>query len=242
MDQSLSKVLAIIPARLGSKRIPKKNIRLFHGKPLITYAIEQALATPWIDRVVVDTESEEIAAIARAAGADVPFLRPPELAQDTSKIIDSLVNVVTRLRTEQDYHPTHVLILQTTSPLREPEDLERCWQMMQEGDATTVLTVCPTHPRLYHLGPRNELQLVNGSEQMSTNMQAWPPGYLLNGCFVYIVKTEAMLEEHSVITKKTRAVICDKWRSVDLDTPEEWVMAEVMYAERERIKQRLAEL
>ncbi len=232
-------VLCIIPAREGSKRIPGKNIKLFFGKPLITYAIEQAKKTPFITRIIVDTDSARIAKIAKRAGAEVPFLRPTELAQDTSKVVDSFLHLLSKLKQIEDYSPEYIVILQTTSPLRELQDITACWKMIQATDATTVLTVCPTHPRLYHLSPDNDIKLVNGSEKMSTNMQAWPAGYLLNGCFVYIVKTASLLREKVIITKKTKAVVCDKWRSVDLDTPEEWVMAEVLFKNKKAIAARL---
>ena len=229
------KILAIIPARAGSKRIPRKNIRLFHGKPLIAYTIEQALACPMIDRVIVDTDSNEIKTVAEKYGAEVPFLRPPKLARDNSKVVDSIIYMLNRLREEQHYMPTYLMILQTTSPLREKEDIEKCWNVMQEGGATTVLTVCPTHPRLYHVKPNKDAVLVNGFEGRSTNMQAWPEAYILNGCFVYIVKTNALLKERRIITKKTKAVICPKWRSIDLDHPEDWVMAEFLYKNKDKI-------
>lgn len=234
-----SKVLAVIPARAGSKRIPNKNIRDFCGKPLVAHAVLQAKRLDFVDRVMVDTDSPEIAEIAKSSGAEVPFLRPAELATDESKVVDSVLHLLARLKETEGYEPTHVLLLQTTSPLRDVADISACWKLIWEGDATTVLTVCPTHPRLYHLGPKNELELVNGSEAMSTNMQAWPPGYVLNGCFAYLVKTEALLVEKSIITKNTRAVVCDKWRSVDLDTPEDWVLAEWLFTHRAEIEQAL---
>lgn len=238
----MPKILAIIPARAGSKRIPNKNIRDFLGKPLIAHTVEQALSVSFIDRVIVDTDSEEIAKIAKKYGAEVPFLRPAELAQDNSQVVDSITHTLNRLKQDESYEPTHVIILQTTSPLREIRDIELCWKMMQNTDATTVLTVCPTHPRLYHLTDENDIVLVNGSETQSTNMQAWKPGYLLNGCFVYIIKTHALLEEHRVITKKTKAMVCDKWRSIDLDTPEEWAMAEILCQHKEEINDRIKNL
>jgi CMP-N-acetylneuraminic acid synthetase len=85
----------------------------------------------------------------------------------------------------------------------------------------------------------NDITLVNGSEQQSTNMQAWPQGYILNGCFVYIVDVAALKREKVIITKKTKAVVCPKWRSVDLDTPEEWVMAEVLYKNKKAIEAKI---
>lgn len=232
-------VLAIIPARGGSKRIPNKNIKNFLGQPLIAYAIKQALSNKIVDRVIVDTDSDKIAKIALRSGAEVPWLRPSELATDTAKGIDSILYLLQRLKEEENYIPTHVIILQTTSPLREQKDIYDCWSLMEKTDATTVLTVCLSHPRLYHLSPERDLIWVNESDIKSTNIQECPPGYILNGCFVYLVKTENLIKEKDDITKKTKAVICPKWRSVDLDTPEDWAMAEVVYKNRKKIASRI---
>ena len=196
--------MAVIPARAGSKRIPNKNIKNFSGKPLIVYTIEQALSASYIDRVIVDTDSEDIAKIVRENKAEVPFLRPAELAQDASQVIYNIIYTLNKLKDNDGYDPTHVIILQTTSPLREVEDIDKCWDLMQHSDATTVLTVCSTHPRLYHLTEDNDIVLVNGTEAASTNIQDWTPGYILNGCFVYIIDTKALLKERQVITKKLK--------------------------------------
>lgn len=236
------KVLIIIPARAGSKRIPNKNIRDFCGKPLLARVIEQAKKIKFVGRIIVDTDSAEIAAMAEKYGAEVPFLRPPALAQDKSKVVDSIINLLTKLKKQENYQPDFIVLLQTTSPLREVKDIEDCWEKMKKGGATTVLTVSETHPRLYHLDKKDNIILVNGSEKMSTNMQEWPKGYLLNGCFVYIVKTAALLKEKKIITKKTKAVICPKWRSVDLDTPEEWAMAEILYKNKKIIESRIKQI
>ncbi len=235
----MQKVLAIIPARGGSKRIPNKNIRDFCGKPLIAYAIEQAKAHPRVGRVIVDTDSPEIAKVAKKYGAEVPFLRPEGLATDTAQATDAVISLLGRLKKEENYEPEHVLILQATSPLREARDIDACFALVEKSDATTVLTVAPTHPRLYYLDDANNLILANPQGGTSTNVQEWRPAYLLNGCFVYLVKTAALLAERSIITKKTKAVICDKWRSVDLDTPEEWVLAEHLFMHADEIKRRL---
>ena len=133
------------------------------------------------------------------------------------------------------------MILQTTSPLREPQDIDECIDLMEKGEATTVLTVSPTHPKLYHLTEGNYTKLVNGSENQPNNTQTWPKAYLLNGCFVFLIKTDALFKERRVITKKTQAVISPKWRSVDIDTPEEWAMAEVLYKNKKEINERLKE-
>lgn len=242
MQRIKPKILAYIPARGGSKRIPGKNFKKFAGKPLISYTIKQALDCKLADKTIVDTDSAEIAKIAKRYGAEVPFLRPEELAQDKSMIIDAIIHTLDRLEKEQNFRPTHLLLLQTTSPLREINDIKECWKLMQKTDATTVLTVCPTHPRLYHMNDKNDILLVNGHEGMSTNMQAWPEGYILNGCFVYIVDVKTLRKEHRVITAKTKAVVCDKWRSVDLDTPEEWVLAEILYKNKNKINAKIKKI
>ena len=110
---------------------------------------------------------------------------------------------------------------------------------MQKSDATTVLTVAPTHPRLYYLNEKQNIILANKKTSKSSNLQAWPPAYLLNGCFVYIVKTPALLKERAIFTKNTKAVVCDKWRSVDLDTAEEWVLAEFLFKNKTAIENRI---
>jgi CMP-N-acetylneuraminic acid synthetase len=110
---------------------------------------------------------------------------------------------------------------------------------MQKSEADSVLTVCPTHPRLYHLSAKSDLILVNHPKKWSDNTQGWPAGFILNGCFVYLVKTEALLKERTDMPKKTKAVICPKWRSIDLDVPEDWVMAELVYKNKKNLAQKI---
>lgn len=235
-------ILTIIPARAGSKRIPGKNIRDFLGKPLIAHTILQALECDFIECVMVDTDSEDIAKIAKKFGAQVPWLRPKKLADDTSRIIDSVLYTLDRFKKEKNYEPDYVMILQTTSPLREKKDIVDCWRLMQKIKIGTVLTVCPTHPRLYYLDKKRNTILVNGKEDQSSNIQEWRPGYRLNGCFVYMIKTSDLLAEKSIITKNTKAVICSSWRSIDLDTHEDWVLAEHLYEHKEKIASRIKKL
>lgn len=236
------KILAVIPARAGSKRIPNKNIRNFLGKPLIAYAIEQARQSPIVGRVIVDTDSPKIAAIAKKYGAEAPFLRPARLATDTAGANDALLHLLLRLKNEEKYLPDYVLYLQPPSPLRELKDISDCWDLMKKTDVDTVLTICPTHPRLYYLDEKQNIILANGSEKQSTNVQQWRPAYILNGCFVYLVKTAAFLREKNIITPNTKAVICEKWRSVDLDLPEDWALAELLYKNKEAVAKRIKNL
>jgi CMP-N,N'-diacetyllegionaminic acid synthase len=234
-------ILAIIPARGGSKRIPNKNVRNFLGMPLVAYTIKLARACDFIDRVMVDTDSLKVAKIAREFKAETPWLRPKKLAQDNSKVVKSILYDLDQFKKRENYQPDYVIILQTTSPLLEIKDIKECWQMMENTKADTVLTICPTHPRLYYLDKKQNIILANGRENQSTNIQAWRPAYILNG-FVYIVKTSALLKEKSIITNNTKALICDKWRSIDLDEMEDWALAEYIYKNRKKIVGRINQL
>ncbi len=144
-----------------------------------------------------------------------------------------------KLKKDEGYFPDYLLILQTTSPLREKKDIQDCLKLMKKGGATSVVTVAPTHPRLYHLTKDKLIKLANKQDNQSSNVQDWENGYLLNGAFAYLIKVSNLLKENTVITKKTKAVICPKWRSVDIDTPEEWVMAEVLYKNKDYINGKL---
>lgn len=236
MISKIREVLAFIPARERSKRIMGKNLKLFAGKPLLQYTVEQSLSSPRINRTIVCTESKKIAALAKKVGAEVPFLRPQHLAADKSDVIHSIFYFLNRLQKEENYQPTHLVILQATSPLRELNDIDDCFRLLKKTGATTVLTVAPTHPKLYHLDTNHNTVLVNGNEAKTSLTQAWPKAYLLNGCVVYVVDVKALCREKRIITRHTKAVVMPKWRSIDLDEPEEWAMAEVIFKNRDRIK------
>lgn len=235
------KNLAIIPARGGSKGIPGKNIRIFHGKPLIVYTIEQARKTGLFDRIIVDTDDKKIATVARKYGAETPFLRPKKLASDKSSVIDAVLLLLKRLKEKENYTADIITLLQTTSPLREISDIKKCCKSMQDPQIKSVCTICETHPRLYHLDVdgRKRLVLANKTEDLSTNRQAWPAGYLLNGCMVYMTRTNEFLKTKKFINANTRGVICPRWRSIDLDHIEDWVLAETIFANKKKIEKKI---
>ncbi|MDO8492841.1 MAG: acylneuraminate cytidylyltransferase family protein [bacterium] len=239
MGITKNKNLAIIPARGGSKGIPGKNIKIFHGKPLIAYAIEQAKEAGLFDRIIVDTEDDKIAAVAKEYGAEIPFLRPRKLASDKSSVIDAVLLLLKRLKEAESYEPNIITLLQTTSPLREIGDIERCWKSMQNPQIKSVCTICETHPRLYYLDGQSRLILANKIKKESTNRQVWPAGYLLNGCMVYMIRTGEFLKTKKFINDDTRGIVCPKWRSIDLDHIEDWVLAETIYKNKKKIEKEI---
>ena len=160
-------VLAIIPARGGSKGVVDKNIHDFCGKPLIAHTIDCAKNSKYVNRVIVSTDSEKIADIAKAHGAEVPFLRPSELAQDKSKIVDAIVHTVLKLKEEEGYFPDYILLLQTTSPLRLSSDIDNALDLCIKRDADAVVSLCQTEQLLYTKDENDRLHLVSSEDRKS---------------------------------------------------------------------------
>ncbi|MDP3735425.1 MAG: acylneuraminate cytidylyltransferase family protein [bacterium] len=248
-----AKILVFIPARGGSKRVQGKNTRPFAGKPLISYTIRMAKTLRGADfRIIVSTEDEKIAQVARRFGAEVPFLRPQSLAQDDSLVADSALHLLARLRQDEGYVPDYIMHLQPPSPLAEAEDVYRCIEALRRDQkADAALTVCSTHPLLYRLGEGSYLELANKKIAVDKRFmrrgritgfqgQKFHPAYKLNGCFVYLVKYAAFVREKTFQPKRTLAVVVDAWRSIDIDTPDDFVLAETIYRNRQKIRRALA--
>ena len=232
------KILAIIPAKSRSKGIPNKNVRNFCGKPLLTYSIEIAKKSGIFGRIIVDTDSEEIAETGKRFGAEVPYLRPRRLATDKAVVIDAVLLLLQRLK-KDGYNPDIISLLQTTSPLRETEDILNCYKLLKKPGVDSVVTVAESHPRFYYLEDDSRLILVNKETENIINRQQVPMGYILNGCIVYMIKTSVFLRERKFIYDETYGIVCPKWRSVDLDHIEDWVHAEILYKNKELIKRKI---
>lgn len=217
-------VLALIPARGGSKGIPRKNIREIAGKPLIAWTIEAALASPGVDEVVVSTEDEEIAEVSRRWGARTPFLRPAELAGDETPGIDPVLHAI-------DLLPSHdaVLLLQATSPLRTAEDIGGILALAAKAEAQAVVSVCEPqdHPDwMYGLGADSRLQPLR-SATAAARRQDLPPVYALNGA-MYFARTAWLREARGFLTERTFGYPMPAERSVDIDTSFDWRVAEML--------------
>ncbi|WP_423607177.1 cytidylyltransferase domain-containing protein [Sphingomonas sp. MS122] len=217
-------VFALIPARGGSKGIPRKNIREIAGKPLIAWTIQAALAAPGVDAVVVSTEDEEIAAVSREWGADVPFMRPAELAADETPGIDPVLHAI-------DVLPSYdaVLLLQATSPLRGVADIEGILTLAAQTGAPAVVSVCEPedHPNwMYRLDAGSRLAPLMPTPEV-TRRQDLPPVYALNGA-MYFARTDWLRETRGFLSAETRGYPMPAERSVDIDTPLDWRVAEML--------------
>lgn len=226
-------ILAIIPARGGSKGIPRKNVRLLCGKPLVAYSIETALSSEYIDRVVVSTEDKEIARIVEQYGGEV-IERPTELARDDTPSLPVYQHVIEYLEKEERFTTDAVVALQPTCPLRIAADIDGAIQKFLGADCDSVLSVCEAeHPPhwMYTLdGDRMKL-LIEGGEKIARRQDA-PRVYRINGA-VYITRKQIMMVENRVWGDDTRAYIMPWERSIDIDTEIDLKLAELIMKERE---------
>lgn len=222
-------LLALIPARGGSKGIPRKNIRSFCGKPLLQWSIDAALAALCVDQVVVSTDDPEIAEVARACGAEVPFLRPAELASDTASGIAPVLHCLEQLPKARD-----LLLLQPTSPLRISADIETIVALRQQAGCESAVSVTPSskHPAwMYGL---SDLQRLEPLLQLDGGYcrQELPTAYVLNGA-LYLASRDFLLREGAFITSETVGYVMPSERSVDIDTPLDWQWAEFLMEQKE---------
>jgi CMP-N-acetylneuraminic acid synthetase len=226
------KILAIIPARGGSKRLPKKNLMDLAGKPLIAYSIEAAKNSQYIDDVILSSESEEILSVAREYGAQTPFVRPKELAEDTSRSIDVVTHALKTLTQKYDA----VILLQPTSPLRTIEDIDGAIEMFYNKQATSVIGVCEMEHSPLWANTLDESMSMEGfldDKYNNARSQDLPIYYRINGAF-YMSKTQSVLENETFFVKKNiYAYLMSQEDSVDIDTKLDFIVAEAILKERE---------
>ena len=221
------KTFALIPARGGSKGIPRKNIKLIAGKPLIAWTIEAALRSSLLSAVVVSTDDPEIADVARRAGAQVPFMRPAELAQDQTPGLDPVLHALDQLPQFDS-----VLLLQPTSPLRTTDDIDACLQLAFLHKAPSVVSVSEADPHPYWTYRVTEGQALTrfvDSEPVARR-QDLPQAFALNGA-LYFAEVNWLRRSGAMLGPETLAYVMPKERSVDLDTPLDWKFAELLLKE-----------
>ncbi len=223
------RILAIIPARGGSKGLPGKNIKLLHGKPLIAWTIEEALKSRYLDEVVVSTENKKIAAISRKYGAEVPFSRPKRLATSLARMIDVLLHTMKFFKNNNEHYDL-VILLQATSPLRGYEDIDASIELLVKKKARAVISVCESeqHPWWSIMLTRNgRIKDFNKNGIMNKNRQELPSYYRINGA-LYIAHIEYIKREKRFIGKTTYAYVMPRERSVDIDTEFDFKLAEFL--------------
>jgi len=222
-------LLGIIPARGGSKGIPGKNIKLLGGKPLLAYTALAAESAGIFSRVILTTDSEEIAAVGHQCGIEVPFIRPPDLARDDTPMLPVLQHVVNWVH-EENWMPDAIVILQPTAPFRRPEDLRVAFDLLKaHSEIDSVVSVEPVPE---HYAPHFVMK-IEGEQLLPfmpdglriTRRQDAPKVYSRTGEF-YFTRVKALMEGNSIYGKNCRPYVVDHPNRVNLDTLDDWAEAE----------------
>lgn len=221
--------LAIIPARGGSKRIPRKNIKLFCGKPIIAYSIAAARRTALFDKIIVSTDDQEIADISHKWGAEVPFMRPQNLADDYATTIDVIKHAIGWFHQNGiDYNA--VCCLYPTAPFVRVSDLKKGYALLKNDNlefAFPITTFPSSIFRALKLSKNNELKMF-WPEHLNTRTQDLSEAYQDVGQF-YWGKTQAFLKNDAIFKEHAGPVIIPRYLAHDIDTPEDWKQAELFY-------------
>jgi CMP-N,N'-diacetyllegionaminic acid synthase len=233
------RVLAIIPARGGSKGISRKALRPLGGKPLIAHTIAAALASKLVDRTVFTTEDEEIAQVARDAGAEVPFMRPAELASDTAPMDGAIDHALAELARIDGYVPDAYAILQPTNPFRTASHIDGAICLMESSGAGSVVGVSePTeHPAETVTFVDGKMRsMIDGIDLGSgVQRQGYPYCYFLNGA-LYLTRMDAYRTQGTRFATQVVPYVMDAIDGFDIDNPRDLALAQLIYENRERIR------
>jgi CMP-N,N'-diacetyllegionaminic acid synthase len=225
------KILAIIPARGGSKGVPGKNIKLLNGKPLLGYTAEIALQSQYLMEVVVSTEDEQIREVAKSLGIKVPFIRPMALAQDNTPTIDVIIHALEWYKNQTIFFDA-VCLLQVTSPFRTLDFLDKTIEKFMASDCDSLVSVQKV-PHEYNphwtfeVNGEGNLKIATGETEIIPRRQELPIAYHRDGS-IYITKTKVLLEEYSLYGKSTAFIESNPDFYVNIDTMEDWKKAEEM--------------
>lgn len=226
-------ILALIPARGGSKGLPRKNMRLLLGKPLIAWTIEQAKKSRYIDRIIVSTDDEEIREISKKYGAEAPFLRPKKLATDKAKVIDAILHLMEFTKKNGTLYDI-LALLQPTSPLRLSEDIDKAVELLLPKKAKAIVSVCRSKNSPLWANKLSDDGCMKGfikPDVLNKNRQALPYFYRLNGA-VHIGYLDYIKRQHDFFGNQTFAHIMPRERSVDIDDEFDFWIAEQILAKR----------
>ena len=224
--------VAFIFARGGSKGLPGKNIRPLQGRPLITWSISHALSVPRIRRLIVSTDDLDIARVALEAGAEVPFIRPAELARDDSPEWLAWRHALYWLTEDEGRLPDAMISVPTTAPLREPEDIEKCLDAFEGGHADVVVTVTSAHRNpwfnMVTIDENGAAALVNLPKLSTINRRQETPLVYDMTTVAYVARPQFVLSQSGIFAGRVKAVRVPPERSIDIDTLLDFRMAEFL--------------
>lgn len=226
------KILGLIPARGGSKRIPNKNIQLLNGTPLIAYTIEAAKGSKYINRIVVSTDSEKIASVAKLYGAEIPFLRPENISKADSTELEFFDHALNWFSENENYEPDLIALLYPTSPFRKSVSVDKAIKKMMkhpEADSLRSIRLCAEHPYKMWIIENGYLKpFVKGEDPNihTFSYQVLPTVYIQNAC-IYITKPSTIRNKKSPTGKIIIPFIMDETESIDINTSLDFQFAEI---------------
>jgi len=230
------KILAIIPARGGSKSVPRKNIINVNGRPLISYTINAALMVECLTDVIVSTDDSEIAKISRELGAQVPFVRPEDLASDQAQMAPVIEHALCFMEKKQGFKYDAILMLQPTSPLRTPQHIEESIDLFKSQECDSVVSIVSVggnHP--FRMKRLIDNQLINFIDQGFWDLrprQSLPDVYIRNGA-IYLINRDVFMNQHQMIGKKCLGYVMKDAESTNIDTPIDLKIARLLLNEKE---------
>lgn len=228
-------VIGITPARGGSKGIKNKNIRVLLDKPLIVFSIECGLSCPSIDHMIVSTDSNKIADISRSYGAEIPFIRPAELAADNTPMMPVLEHAIINCEKIFNNQVAALVLLDATSPLRKVNDVENCIKIFRDSDCDAVISATPAKRNPFFNMVINEngyIKLAMEPDEPITRRQDCPAVYDLNNS-IWVFSRKAILEEKSRIPEKSKIYLMDAGQSVDVDSEIDFKVLEILMKEQD---------
>lgn len=224
--------LAIIPARAGSKRVPDKNLRPFLGTALIAWTIRFARGAGLFDKIVVSTDSQRIAGVARDEGIDVPWLRPPELSSDTAGSVEMALHTIAQ-EEQAGYRYDKIALLQPTSPIRKLERWREGLDRIEHDGVSAAVGIAPAASHPFHVytledGARMKAYVDGDRGQTRLRTQDLPPAYAIAGN-LYVIRTETLVAEKTFFPADTAGIVCDDpCEALDIDTIADWIAAEAL--------------
>jgi CMP-N-acetylneuraminic acid synthetase len=229
---------AFVFARGGSKGVKGKNIKPIAGKPLINWTIDMALASKRIRRVIVSTDSEEIAAVARQSGAIVPFIRPADLASDESSEWDAWRHALTEMEKHDGQMPKVLVSLPATAPLRNQEDINKCLDLFESENLDVVLSMAETsHSPWFNMVKQNaegQVFLLNSTKSAVVRRQDAPVAFNI-ATVCYVLKSDYVMKAKSLFKGKTKGVVIPQERAIDIDSIFDFEVAQFLLAKQKDI-------
>lgn len=232
-------ILALIPARGGSRSVPRKNIKKLAGQPLLAYTAESASKSCKISRTILSTEDEEIAAIGRSLGLEVPFLRPIELSGDNTTLVPVVTHVLEKLHQREDYRPEAVILLQPTLPLRTARHIDEALILFEKEKPDTVVSVSPPleHPAEMVVFEDSGMRFLLEQKTkpgIQIQRQQYPKCYFLNGA-IFVFSVDCFELYSSWFGKRVLPYFMRSLESIDIDTPEDFILAEFLLQRRREL-------